>query len=93
MLIRPPTKHALRAARGTTCDRLVGIADVMPTCLELAGAAAPAPVDGSSLLTIQAENASNRLHIGNCSDNYFLVMRDNWKYHWYAQGGWHCCLI
>ena len=87
MVIRPPTGHPLHQQKGTTCDRLVSLADILPTCLDMAAVTSETPLDGQSMLTIHAEHAANRLHIGNCSDTYFMVMQDHWKYHWFANGG------
>ena len=87
MLIRPPTGHALHQQKGTTCDRLVSLADILPTCLDVAGVSTDTLIDGQSLLDIHAKQAENRLHIGNCSDTYYMVMKDHWKYHWFANEG------
>ena len=72
MIVRPPAPAwPVPETAGTQCDRLVSLADIMPTCLSIAGIAAPEDLDGQSLIDIaKAPDTQNRLHIGNCSDQY-----------------------
>ena len=87
MIIRPPSSHPLAKECGTQCDSLVSLADVMPTCLHAAGLNQKADLDGVSLLDVQAKGLqANRVHFGNWSDQFYVVIQDQWKYHWFAQG-------
>ena len=60
----------------------------MPTCLSIAGIDLPSDLDGDDLMAVAKDpTAANRLHIGNCSDQYYVVIQDQMKYHWFAEGG------
>jgi len=71
--------------RGVRTD-LVELRDVMPTLLELAGAAIPDTVDGMSLLHPVERTWLHGEHtLGRDSMHYIVTKRD--KYIWYSQTG------
>jgi len=75
LLIRGPGRFGFK--RGLAIDRPVGIEDIMPTVLEMAGVEIPDTVDGQSLLPlIQGEDAQWRTHI-----------HIEWKYIWFVKDG------
>lgn len=75
----------IRLPAGSTDDRLVGLADVMPTLLELAGAAAPTTCEGKSML-----GADRRSHLyGDCLENHGatrMLHDGRHKLIWYPAG-------
>jgi len=82
LLVCPPVGHTSKAGRaGTVDDRLVCLADLMPTLLDLAGTTSP-PVDGFNLL---GDGRRERL-IGECLDCHAVIERD-WKYQFSEVGG------
>lgn len=84
LFLTGPEKY-LRGLRGTR-DDLAELRDVMPTLLELAGAAIPETVDGRSLLhPVQREYLHGEHSLGMDSMHYIVTERD--KYIWYSQTG------
>jgi len=86
MLIRPPTgdwtPHAMQQ---TTCDRLVCLADIMPTCLNWAGVDQPEGIDGLDLLDQAAGKAQrDTMHVA-CTKHFGLIEGDD-KYVYTALG-------
>ena len=93
-LARAP--HALGFPREVICNSPVGLQDVMPTLLEIAGADVPSSVTGRSLLPLMRnEHAAWRAvlhgeHSGfndyRRDSNHFLV-DERHKYIWFSQTG------
>ena len=86
LLVRPPAAdwkpHPLQ---GRERNRLVCLADLMPTCLHLAGVAAPAELDGRDLLD---DDPPARDDLVIASGDVFTVVRhDGLKHHYAARGG------
>lgn len=77
---------------GGTIAQVVELRDIMPTFLDIAGAAVPESVDGASLMPlIRGEDAPWRQHVhgehalGEWSNHYITDGRH--KYIWYSQSG------
>ena len=93
MLLRLPS--GLQAERGMVVSQPVELRDVLPTLLELAGAAQPDHMDGASLLSlIQGKKERWRSHIdlehNICYSpaNHWNALSDGtWKYIFHAQEG------
>jgi len=82
MMVRPPGGAWRPDERaGGVDDRLVCLADIMPTILEAAGA----PVPTTDGLPLFGENKRESL-IGEC-DRFHAVIEKEWKYHFCEQGG------
>ena len=87
MIIRPPVKSwTADARRGSRCDSLVTLADIMPTVLNIAGAD-KIETDGEDMLGLCGSAAEDRIFHGNCSDMFFAAMKDGLKYMWARRGG------
>jgi arylsulfatase A-like enzyme len=88
MIIRPPAKSWKTGnLQGKICDNLVTLADVMPTILNIADIDSKnIEMDGCNLMDLVDANAGDRIFYGNCSETYFAVMKDGYKYTWARQG-------
>jgi arylsulfatase A-like enzyme len=85
-IIRPPAaswKPPVEA--GARVEARVGLADVMPTLLAVAGVPVPADLDGTNLLALPA--GPDRPFFGACGGNQFGVMRGSLKYCFALKGG------
>ncbi len=88
LIIRPPAPdwqgHPLQ---GQSCDALTSLADILPTCLAIAGIRAPEdpPSDGLDLLKVLAGEKERKVLCGACVDNY-AVIENRYKYHFAARG-------
>lgn len=86
LLIKPPAKFGESNSdlAGLRCDKLVTLADIMPTILSLCSI--EQETDGINLLEYR-----NSLHeqtfFGNCDDCYFAVIKGQYKYLWTIYGG------
>lgn len=83
LLIRPPGEWDQEPSRGTTCDALVGLQDIFPTCLAASGTAAPADtvLPGKDLLAVAANPDSGRARLfGQHGNSLFAVIDERWKY-------------
>ncbi len=89
MIVRPPAPAwPVPDEWGTQCDRLVCLADLMPTCLTLAGVPIPEVVTGQDLLGRTRETGEDeRVHIGNCMNTHYTVIKGMDKLIWCAEGG------
>lgn len=69
---------------GETCDKLVSLLDVMPTCLQAAGVdPKPLDLDGASLADIVAGEAEHDYLFGQLNDQamgLYMVRDARWKY-------------
>ena len=72
---------------GTACDRLVDLADIMPTVLDLAGVQRPEGLDGVNLLEEKEATDDERVFHGNCCHTHFTTVDGDWKYLWDRKGG------
>ena len=90
MLIRPPQDDWVFAhpQRGTVCDGLVCLADILPTCLAAAGVRLPprAQLDGLDLRRVADGKARRTILHGDC-EGYHYIRRGTWKYLFEAPGG------
>jgi arylsulfatase A-like enzyme len=87
LLIRAPRHFGLRP--GTTVAAPVGLEDVMPTCLDMAGVPIPQSVEGRSLLPLmRGEEKSWReyIHIEHAPMHHTLTDGKE-KYIWFAADG------
>lgn len=78
LLVRPAKGVLPESARGTKCDELVCLADLLPTFAALAGLPAPQarPLDGLNLLDVLAARTHReRLH-GQCGPWHAVIERD-----------------
>jgi len=86
MIVRPP-KSREQALSGKRCSALVTLADVMPTVMSLAGIDNDLQLDGTNLLDLVDSPQEDRTFYGNCSNAYFSVIKDGYKYMWTRFGG------
>jgi arylsulfatase len=88
MIIKPPAEFGLSHEKysGISCDKIVTLADVMPTILSICGIECPEDVDGIDMMKY-LENDEKRHFYGNCADTYFAVIENGWKYLWTPLGG------
>jgi arylsulfatase len=90
MLVRPPQAdwNFSDPRRGMVCDKLVCLADVLPTCLAFAGMDVPAEarVDGIDLLGAAASGAGRDCLFGECEAFHF-VRQGAYKYLYENHGG------
>ncbi len=88
MIIKPPAAFGSSQARyaGKKCDRLVTLADIMPTILSLCGITSEEKLPGADLIKV-LEDGMERPFYGNCADTYFAVMEKGYKYTWSNLGG------
>ena len=93
LIVSAPKRFGLKAGR--VRNDLVGLQDVMPTLLDLAGARVPDTVDGHSLMPVLRGETPNRRNVfhGECcrletlnSGMQFLT-DDRWKYIYYPGPG------
>ncbi|MDR6550074.1 sulfatase-like hydrolase/transferase [Paenibacillus qinlingensis] len=96
LIIVPPTKSPIRDeswVSGRTTRSPVGLQDIMPTCLAIAGIAEVDGLDGRSLLPLVAEpeEASVRHcllgEFGHSGQRTLMVTDGQWKYIWYEEDG------
>lgn len=92
LLISAPEQFGIGA--GKVIDKPVGLEDIMPTVLEMAGVDVPDSVDGKSLLPLLREdgdgesNWRNCIHIECAAPRAFHALTDGKeKYVWFAQDG------
>ncbi|MGF1453647.1 MAG: sulfatase-like hydrolase/transferase [Opitutales bacterium] len=86
MLVRPPGASWEPSSRaGETCDRLVQLADLMPTILNTCGVDAPAGVDGLDVL--QPGGPDERPFFGMHAKDQFAVMKGQLKLVYTPIGG------
>ncbi|MCL1859791.1 MAG: sulfatase-like hydrolase/transferase [Oscillospiraceae bacterium] len=90
MIVRPPVASwKAGSLQGKYCDKLVTLADVMPTILNIAEIRdKDISMDGQNMMDFidTNTNANDRIFYGNCAETYFAVMKDNYKYMWARQG-------
>ena len=80
MLYRPAKGNFDDKERGSSCDRLVCLADILPTCIALAGGRLPEkPVDGLDLLAVHRGQAERPVFFGEC-ENFHCVIEEQHKY-------------
>lgn len=87
MLMRAPPRFGLRP--GTVIEEPVGLEDIMPTFLDLAGVAIPASVEGRSLLPLiggQAKDWRKYIHLEHAPVHHALTDGKE-KYIWFAADG------
>ena len=88
MLIRPPHgSWEIHPLAGTVCDRLVTLADIMPTVLGIAGITGTEDLDGKNMLEIAAGAGDDRTFFGVYKDELFAVIEGDYKYLWTSLGG------
>ncbi|MCZ7646683.1 MAG: sulfatase-like hydrolase/transferase [Planctomycetota bacterium] len=87
-LIVRPAKGVLDAARGSRCDELACLADLLPTFVNLAGAKIPADraIDGLDLLALQRGEARRERFFGQGKDHH-AVVEGRYKYTFTTLGG------
>lgn len=72
--------------KGTTCDQLAELRDILPTLVELAGGEVPQGIDGVSLLhDCQREYLHGEHSGGDLGNQYIVTKRD--KYCWFMKTG------
>ena len=79
MIVRPP-KAREQSLSGKRCSSLVTLADVMPTILNAANVQTDTEMDGEDMIKFVTGEHKDRTFYGNCSDMYFSVMEDGYKY-------------
>jgi arylsulfatase A-like enzyme len=89
LIVRPPTAPCAGLQQGgRRVDRLVELADVLPTILTAAGVNLPVGVEGTDLMQTAGPNPPpERTFIGQCADRFFCVLREGFKYQWTSAGG------
>ncbi len=90
MLIRPPQADWVftEKRRGSVCDDLVCLADVLPTCLAFAGVKAPdnLALDGLDMLTTAAGGKAREWLFGS-GESFHFVRKGTHKYLYENLGG------
>lgn len=87
LIIRPPhDSWHINELSGIKCDSLVTLADIMPTLLSIAGVESPPDIDGINILDL-LKNPLQRTFFGNCNNEYFAVIKNQYKYMWTVFGG------
>jgi arylsulfatase A-like enzyme len=84
MIVVPAKELIAETKRGTICDKLVCLADVLPTCLEFAGIKKPdgLKIDGISLFNQLSGKEKRKIFFGRTGENLYCVIEDNYKYLW-----------
>jgi arylsulfatase len=74
--------------RGTACDGLATLADILITCANISGVSLPAdcPQDGIDLLSMQRKESSRPFFVGECGE-HFAILEDHAKYVYCLNGG------
>lgn len=87
MIIKPPAEFGKSHEKysGVLCDKIVTLADIMPTILSLCQIECPEDVDGIDMLDC-LENDIERSFYGNYADIYFAVIDKGFKYLWTPLG-------
>lgn len=87
LIVRPP-QGVLEEERGTACDALTCLADVMPTFLGTAGSGPPAdlPMDGIDLLAAARGESNREVFFGEYTD-YHCAIAGDLKYLYTTAGG------
>ena len=87
LLIRPPQKTwDTKPMAGRKVDSLVDLADILPTILNIAGVPVPEDHDGIDLMTLMDKTADRDFY-GACSDAFFCLIQNEFKYTWARAGG------
>lgn len=87
LLLRAPQRFGFQS--GTIVDKPVGLEDIMPTFLDMAGVAIPDSVDGRSLVPLargEATDWRNYMHIEHAPVHHSLTNGKE-KYIWFAVDG------
>ena len=81
LVVRPPGEWDRDPTRGTVCDRLATLQDILPTCLGAAGIDTPLPpeVGGHDLRALAAGTADRPRFFGQCN-HLFGAIDGHWKY-------------
>jgi arylsulfatase A-like enzyme len=78
---------------GLTNDSPVGLQDILPTCLEMAGMPVPDGLDGRSLLPLVRQPVQSSVRdtilgeFGHAGFRSFMVSDGKWKYIWFEEDG------
>jgi arylsulfatase A-like enzyme len=87
LLLRAPQRFGFQS--GTIVDKPVGLEDIMPTFLDMAGVAIPDSVDGQSLVPLargETTDWRNHMHIEHAPVHHSLTDGKE-KYIWFAGDG------
>lgn len=98
LIVTPPPQGDLNRVMGPewipgrTCNTVVGLQDIMPTILEIAGVPAPREIDGKSLLPLAHDPNLRVREIflgehGEAGQRSFMLTDGHWKYLWYEADG------
>lgn len=81
LVIKPPAAFgtSVKELAGRRSDRLVTLADIMPTILSVCGIEWNGPTDGRNILG-PCDNREKRIFFGTCENRFFTVMRNGIKY-------------
>jgi arylsulfatase A-like enzyme len=87
MLIRPAANLIDKMERGSRCDELVCLADILTTCTAAAGVEVPADAkkDGLDLLAVARGALKRAVFHGECGD-FFCVIEGHYKYIFTSNG-------
>ncbi len=88
LLIKPPATfgHSHPAFAGMKCNKIVTLADIMPTILSICGISYDGDLDGIDLLSYLKHEGEKEFY-GNCENKYFAVIENQYKYMWTWYGG------
>lgn len=87
MIVRPASSDWLPTEDcGQVCDELVCLADLLPTCTNVAGAETPTDIDGIDLVSVCRGDARREILLGQ-QHEFFASIDDRYKYHFAAADG------
>lgn len=87
-IIKPPAKFGESHPHyaGVRCDKLITLADLMPTILSICSVQGTECLDGTNLLEY-IHTEEEKTFYGNCDHKFFAVIKNNYKYTWATAGG------
>ncbi|MFW5829423.1 MAG: sulfatase-like hydrolase/transferase [Planctomycetota bacterium] len=86
LIVRLPP--SFETQRGSRCDRIVSLEDILPTCCDVADAPIPDDIQGRSLVPLCRNSEATHHEQWHCQiDNQHAFFHDGYKYCWFADDG------